>query len=779
MIGARPRRRGLGADLALVSPALVSLALASLTLASPARAQELFDYTVRPGDSCRAIAARVLGDADAYPQIHAHNPELGPMPHRLAPGTVLRLPRPSPPARIVSVQRRVDRRTPDAATFADARAGQALPRGTQVRTHDAASAEIAFEDRSLVQVRQRTLVIIYGGQRRLASRPVTRAELESGALRSRLGELAGRRPLEVETPSSRASLDGDAVVSVGEDGTSRVANHGRRAATVEAGGRTITLPAGTGTVVRRGEQPAQPRRLLAAPRWRAESSGPVIGFVGRGATLRGGFDAVRGADRYRVEVSSEPDGAELLTTLELGGRASAFEASGLPEGTVYVSIASIDRHGLEGRRSPWRAFTVRLARLVEPGGAAAEPDGVAPRVWPGTWLVAPRGLDCADGDGPMSGIVTLRGRGRHEVRCQDRRGAETRLPVEVIEVAVRADLGALVRDRRTELRIDLAAPRVPPASVLRVSAPAGFQVERPRVSGPDLVVDVWASPDAPPQAELTVSVAAGSELVPLGSLVVPVRDPDGSHPPDDAPAPDDAPTPGPVHEGLGAALWPSALGLRDERRGGFGAWIYGILAEAPGDEPQLRLGVAARAQLPGVPLRVMFAGQLDALARPAPVGRRGDADLYGELGLRLLDEGAWGAAVDLGAWIPTRGEPDSLGRVRLTPSVAASWRPFTLLAVRTRQGAIVDATDTGARLWAWALGVDLVPLEWLAIGAELDGSIGRFAEGDGAALAVGGGVEGRWGLFEAALSARAALTDEARVTQGEWSFALTLRLWAQ
>lgn len=762
------------------------LVVALLAAARPASAQELFEYTVRPGDSCRGIATRVYGDGDAYPRIHEHNPGLGPMPHHLEPGTVLRLPRPEPPAHLMSVQRRVERRVPEASTFAPARAGQPLPRGTQVRTHDASSAEITFEDRAHVQVRERTLVIIYGGRRRLASRPVTRAELESGALRSRLGELAGRRPLEVETPSSRGRLDGDAVVSVEEDGTSRFANHGRRPATVEAGGATVELPAGTGTVVRRGERPSRPRRLLPAPRWRAEATGPVIGFVGRGATLRGGFDPVRGADRYRVEISRQPDGEELLTTLELGGEARQFEASELPEGTIYVSVASIDPAGLEGRRSPWRAFTVRLARLVEPGGTAAVADAVAPRVWPGTWLVAPRGLDCALGDGEVSGIVTLGEAGRQTIRCRDRAGHASELAVEVLDVAIRTEVGALLRDRSTEVRVDLAAPHVPPANVLVVEAPDGFRVDRPRTVDGDLVVDVWASPTAPDEASLDVSVAAGSERIALGTLVLPVREPssrdlvvggDLVRPEPDRPAP--PPPPRPVHGGLGDLAWPSALGLRDERRGGFGAWIFAMPAQAPGDEPQLRMGVGARAQLPEVPIRLTFASQLDALARPTPVGRRGDADIYGGVGLRLLDEGEWGAAIDLSAFFPTRGEPESLGRVRLAPSVAGSWRPIEELALRTRQGALVDATDDGARLWAWALGLDLAPFEWLAIGAEVDAAVGRFADRDGAAIGIGGGVEGRWELFEAALSARFGVSDEARALWGDWSFALTLRLWVE
>ncbi len=101
------------------------------------------------------------------------------------------------------------------------------------------------------------------------------------------------------------------------------------------------------------------------------------------------------------------------------------------------------------------------------------------------------------------------------------------------------------------------------------------------------------------------------------------------------------------------------------------------------------------------------------------------------------------------------------------------------LALRTRPGASVDAAGEGARLWAWAFGVDWAPLEWLAIGVELDASIGTFADREGAALGLGGGVEMRWGLFEIAAGARFGLTDEAQALLGEWSAVLSVRVHAR
>ncbi|MEQ8892871.1 MAG: LysM peptidoglycan-binding domain-containing protein, partial [Sandaracinaceae bacterium] len=90
--------------------------LALCLCAGEARAQAT-RYTVREGDTCRGIATRVYGDGEAYRRIHDANPQLGPPPHDLEPGTVLTLPAPEPPAELSAVHRRVERRPPAAAAF--------------------------------------------------------------------------------------------------------------------------------------------------------------------------------------------------------------------------------------------------------------------------------------------------------------------------------------------------------------------------------------------------------------------------------------------------------------------------------------------------------------------------------------------------------------------------------------------------------------------------------------------------------------------------------------
>jgi hypothetical protein len=758
----------------------ITLALALSVTARATAQRSLIEVTVQLGDTCESIAERLYGDdPDGVAVLHEHNPSLGPLPHHLVEGTVLHAP---PPATLTAVEHEVERRAPDAAAFGDARSGDSLARGTQVRTHESSSAEITFRDRAAVTVRERTLVIVYGGRRRLVERSITHAELERGALRSRLAELAGDHPLEVETPTSEASLGGAGIVSVEEDGTSRLANHGDRRATIVAGGERVVVPPDTGVVVRRGERPSRPRRLLAAPRWRSDHRGFVIGFADRGATVSGGFDPVEGAARYRVEVARRADGADVIAAIELDASATEISVPGIPDGTVYVSVASIDDDGLEGRRSPWRAFSIRLARLVSPGGTdAVVPDTGPPRVLPGTWLVAPRGLTCRRADEAASEIVTLGTLGPVSVTCTD--GSTTSEPaqIDIDVVAPRLEvIGSLQRDRTSELGLLLTGDLVPPASAIALSAPDGIEIGRVRDDDGRLRAQVFVPIDAPESITLTVEILAGSQRFALGALDVPVRDPAGTASFPVVPVPPPAPprVERTVQSAYGDLAWPSMLALRDERRLGLGAWAYGAAIASDAGDPQVRVGGGARAHVRGVPLRFALASQGDALGDTQPIDRRGHLDLLASVGALLLDLDVVSLAIDLSAFLPTRREPESLGRVRLAPSLELSVRPTEWLALRTRQGALVDVSAVGARLWAFALGGDVTLVRWLALGVELDGSVGHFADLDGAALALALGAELRVDGFELALGARFPLTSEARLLVGDWSTIASVRFFA-
>ncbi len=559
---------------------------------SPADTVELFDYTVQAGDTCTGIAQRVLGDRAAYDLIHQHNPDLGPSPHKLVAGMVLKLPRvggksdgPPPDARLTDKLGQVAVKEPAAGDWQHALRGMPLFRQWQVRSQQRSSAEVTFRDGAAIQMRENTVMIIYGSSKRPTLQRVLTASLESGALRTRLGELDKSTTVVVETPSAESRVQaGETLVSVDDGGSSRVANHGGGAVRVRARqrgrarGRTVRVSDGMGSQVDPGKEPSPPRPLPATPVW-AAGERAFAGDAERGGRIRGAWEAVDGAARYRIEVSASADGKALVASAEAPASATDFEMYRLPPGTYHVSISAIDGQGFEGKPSPREVMTV-VALQVRALGAAApatppvgqdpagtgqaeqsvgqstEPAGgeetgdidltapVAARaVVHGSTIIAPDGMTCALAqDAAGESAVLLAEVGAHEIHCRDAEGrALAPLAIEVFALAVR--LGAtdnatgdaagdtagstagpapLPRNTLTRVRIAIETEGVDPAA-LTVVAPAGVELGEPEVVPPNVIeVAVTAGADAGDQVALRV-VPRGAEQLVLAEIALAVE----------------------------------------------------------------------------------------------------------------------------------------------------------------------------------------------------------------------------------------------------------------
>lgn len=161
---ARSRRTGVSGATLL---ALLWAAEAAGAPAEPGadkRAPALVNYTVLPGDSCGHIARRLYGDSHRIDLIHQNN-DLGPLPHKLRPGLVLRLPVSAtagsrePDARLTFVRNQVEAYTPD---YHRGQKNEALAEGNRVGTLAASSAEISFVDETRMQLGEHSMVVIFG-----------------------------------------------------------------------------------------------------------------------------------------------------------------------------------------------------------------------------------------------------------------------------------------------------------------------------------------------------------------------------------------------------------------------------------------------------------------------------------------------------------------------------------------------------------------------------------------------------------------------------------------
>lgn len=498
-------------------------ALVVVLVASQVAAQSTtFEHTIQPGETCASIARDVYGDRERYDLIHAYN-DLGPLPHHLTPGQTLTLLRPELARSEAVVQRvhaRVEHRPPGLERWTRARHGQSLGRGHHVVTRDDARAELRFRDGSVLHMRERSLVIVMA-EGRHETRSIGRATLERGNLRAHLGRLT--RDLDVATPSARARVRGDAWVGVDDAGTSRVANRGARPIVVHGERGRVRVPAGSGTLVRRGERPGRPRPLPEAPDWREDLEGRFVGFVGAGSPVVLAWEPVEGARAFRVELARRPGGDEVVRSMQIEASRTHARFDGLDAGVYYASVATIDADGFEGAASARRAVVALNARLLPPGGGTYTPSRVVPRVVPGTAVVAPSGYRCST-RGDMQTLFTLRELGRQTLRCVDASNREL-LGGDVVVVRARPEVLGVPRVRRgrvTAIRFRLHSPVGLPDRLVG-HAPEGIAIG-PITRRDDVYeAEIGAVGDAPGNVAIELQVAVGAERLSIGTLSLQVQ----------------------------------------------------------------------------------------------------------------------------------------------------------------------------------------------------------------------------------------------------------------
>ena len=758
-----------------VGPAFVGT-LAGQELPSRAHAQsinatEYSNYTVQPGDTCTRIATRFYGDRRRYDLIHHANPELGPPPHRLRAGQVLRLPRlPRNEAEIVRTHRIVETRAPTSPGWARARRGAPLSRGHQVVTRDHSSAEVRWRDGSLLAMRERTLLIVHAAGRRTTRSAPRRARLEHGALRAHLAALAG---VAVHTPSSVATVEGgDVLVDVDAEGASRVANLGGRAE-VSANDTTVTLPVGTGTVVQPGRTPSAPRRLPPPPRWANDLAGRFVGVSPGGGTLRGSWHPVDGAQRYRVEVSRQADGRELVASVEVDASQNQFAIHHLEAGTYYVSVATIDTEFLEGRSSPRRAMVVREARIVPPGGGEPPADEYdpgdpslpfsAPRILVGTMLVAPLGFRCHGRGTTPATIVTLRQLGPQRVKCFDSAGREVPgFGVDVVRATAHTS-SVVTRGTRHTVVMQVGSPlRLPRQLVALGSAGVAIGPVLQRPDG-DYETEIVVTHDAPDDVIIPLAVASGSERIEIARLRIATTAPAIQPTPAPRAVP---PHPSPVQD---PAAPFDQLALPDQLalRGPSGARVWAAFGFISDERLRKRLNVgAATPEFKGVSLFARVGMELAGNDQRAPHSAHGDAIAGTQIG--LWQNESFDLRGTFEAWLPTGPSAGGLAATRLAPAVQLDFRRGRL-ALRTRQGFIGAFAPDATRLWASSYGADALFENW-TVGLEIDSTMGSDHSARlRTAVAAGASASFAWKRLHLSGAGRVGLTPDAATMLGRWA----------
>ena len=375
-------------------------AVMAQTTPAPRPGDTIGSYVVRPGDTLEDITVRYLGTPSLWKENWRLNPQIK-NPHLLRIGERLRIivSRKLPPrsAEIRDLSHRVDEK-PHPNPWTRARAGDLLKEKDGVRTFRNASALLAFDDGTNLDLTENSLVFLRAIRKTL-----------TGQARDTIEVVDGQADLKAH-PRRPDSLDlqvlvGGATVTPqpGRAGTAysrarKPASGGAELmvyggkADVAASGAKVEVPAGMGTAVPKGKPPLPPEKLLPAPKLLTPPPNARVAWSNPVLTWR----APTGAASATVEVFSDR-ACTVLIDRATGLDAASYRPHQLPAGTLYWRVTAVSTHGLDG-------YPSRPRRLII---THAEPDLEPPVVVivPGAHAVAvPAGI--LAGSGAKLGIAT-------------------------------------------------------------------------------------------------------------------------------------------------------------------------------------------------------------------------------------------------------------------------------------------------------------------------------------------------------------------------------------
>lgn len=351
--------------------------------ASRARA-ETYPYTVQKGDTCDGIAAKLLGDKSRYEEMHEVNPELGPPPHKLKPGTILRIPKPGADAHLTHIHRDVETETPSPHKGVK---DEPLMRGHRVTTQTESAAEVTFTDQTRLQLGEQTLIVILGASSSKVSgrKFLTDTTLVKGTLRAHLTALAGESgpakdrqvPLRTETGVKVTLGTGDSKVSVDDASTTRLAVY-KGESRLAAMGAEVKVPSGFGSKADLGRPPTLPKPLPAPPTWTTPPARVLLTKMGGAdpasadgadveATYQEGTSktATPKAAKFHVQIAHDDKFNDLVVNVEVPGDVVKLSAHKLLPGSYFTRVSAIDDDKFEGAFSEVARVDVAGVKIVD------------------------------------------------------------------------------------------------------------------------------------------------------------------------------------------------------------------------------------------------------------------------------------------------------------------------------------------------------------------------------------------------------------------------------
>ncbi len=315
------------------------------------------EVTVKDGDTLIGISEQYLANPQNWNEVARINKMAN--PNLIYPNQIIIIPtrllKGGPTQGLVSfLQGSVEFQPPGIEKWQPLFLNTKITEGSRIRTKEDSGVEITFKDGSSFLQRENTISKLQTATTRGDTYSLYRFFLEIGRATTQIKRATGREnQFLIDTPSAVAAVRGTVFrTAVDQEGATR-SEVLDGIIDVEAMKQHVTVREEEGTLVKKGEAPLKPRKLLTPPV--LVSMAPVYKKV----PIDFQFRHVEGAVSYRAVLSRDRECKDIFRE-KIIAPAETFQVLDIDDGTYFLQSNSIDDIGLEGVPSEATVIKVRV-----------------------------------------------------------------------------------------------------------------------------------------------------------------------------------------------------------------------------------------------------------------------------------------------------------------------------------------------------------------------------------------------------------------------------------
>jgi hypothetical protein len=315
------------------------------------------EIVVQKGDNLINIGKKYLAYPAKWPIIakinRIENPDL------IYPGQVVQIPIrllkwASSDGTVNFIKGNVEVQSVESREWTPLRLNDRLKEGSRIRTGDESTVEIVFENGDSFLQSPNSNSGLSAARKMEGNHTLYKWFLGAGRTITKIKSATGRESrFEIETPSSICAVRGTVFRTSVDPADSTRSEVLKGFVDVEGMNQKVKLQEGEGTLVKKGEPPMPPKKLLPPPA--LMNSIPIY----KNIPLNFEFGKVEGALSYRISFAKDSDFKDILKE-QIIKPADPFKLFEIDDGQYFLQSRSIDELGLEGLPSDATPIKVRV-----------------------------------------------------------------------------------------------------------------------------------------------------------------------------------------------------------------------------------------------------------------------------------------------------------------------------------------------------------------------------------------------------------------------------------